>query len=469
MRSSSGGGKGEGGGQSARSSSGSSAFRSSGGGEASNRGSSSMSRSSQLRSSDRGDDNRGGENRSLSTRSSDSRSGQQQQSYFRGPTSDSNRSDRDSVRTARDFDRSDLNRSDVNRNELNRSSDRGTRDARESAANRDLNNFLNGRDNDRDRGDRGDRSDLSRSDRNRLDSDRNRLDNDRNRSDVDRNRISGDRNRVDGDRNRLNGDRNRLDGDRSRLAGNRDGDRNDWSRRVRDDWGRRDRDNLPFRYGWWNSYALNSWPIYSPWRYSRWQNRPYYWWGWTPATALTSWVVYGWDRPRYWVYGNGGNIWYQDDYVYYDGNRYLPADDYYQRVYDLAHSVPAINQADAENMDWKPLGVFAVIPEGRADSESSRTFQLAINRDGVIAGTYVDERNDEVHPVSGMVDRNSQRAAWVFADGKNPKTVFETSLFNLTKPEAQVMVHYGPHPDDAEVWNLIRLERPEASQVSINQ
>ena len=179
-------------------------------------------------------------------------------------------------------------------------------------------------------------------------------------------------------------------------------------------------------------------------------------------------MVYGWDRPRYWGYGPGSNIYYQDNYVYYDGNRYLPADDYYQRMYDLAHSVPAIDQAEAEQMDWKPLGVFAIVPENQDDSSSQRTMQLAVNKQGVIAGTYFSEQNNEVHPLSGMVDEKSQRAAFTFADGENEKTVFETSLFNLTKPESTLMVHFGPSQDETEVWRLVRIERPEASQVSTN-
>jgi len=254
--------------------------------------------------------------------------------------------------------------------------------------------------------------------------------------------------------NRVRDDRNRSVNDRNRF------DSNDWSRMgrvVTSDFARRD--VLPFSVGWWNNFPHDRWPASSPFLYSRWRDRPYYWWGTTPANRLlTNWFVFGWDRPRYWGYGPGANIYYQDDFVYYDGNRYAPVADYYQQVYDLAHSAPAIDPAQAEGIDWAPLGVFAA---ARNDSSQERTIQLAVNKDGVLAGTYFNPRNDTVHPLTGMVDGHSQRAAWTFADDEHKGIVFETSVFNLTKPESTVMVHYGPAANDTEVWQLVRLEQPE--------
>jgi hypothetical protein len=296
--------------------------------------------------------------------------------------------------------------------------------------------------------------------------DRDRREGDLSRRDGDRDRRDGDRRDID--RDRLTGDRNRFDGDRDRDRDRFDRDRNrgDWWRtadRIRSDWGRRDRDDFPFRFGWWDHHWNDRWPVYFPWRFAHWRDRPWYWWGWTPAPNLVTWFVWDWNRPRYWAYGPGGNIYYQDDYVYYDGDQYLPVDDYYQRMYDLAHSVPQIDPRDAEQMDWAPLGVFAAVPDGQANDASQRTLQLAVNRDGVITGTYYSGQRDEVHPVTGMVDERTQRAAWAFADGTNPKTVFETSIFNLTKSESTMMVHFGPGPGDTEVWHLVRMERPEGT------
>jgi len=262
----------------------------------------------------------------------------------------------------------------------------------------------------------------------------------------------------------------RRDGDRSRFSNNRvstdrDRDNGNWSRfsnNVRSDWSRRDRNDLPFVSGWWGNHG-NRWG-FSPFAYSRYRDRPYYWWGWTPAARLTDWFVFGWNRPRYWAYGPDANIYCQDDYVYYDGDRYLPVSDYYQQIYDLAHSVPKINDQEAQNMDWAPLGVFAVARDDQQSDESDRTIQLAVNKEGVLSGTFYDAKNGQAHPLTGMVDDHTQRAAWAFADDEQPKSVFETSIFNLTKPESTMMVHFGPRENDTEVWHLIRIERPEASQ-----
>ena len=281
----------------------------------------------------------------------------------------------------------------------------------------------------------------------------------------DRGDWDGDGSR-DGDRDRGNGD----DRDRNWSGFNRsDFDRYNNDRYSRDNWRgddvRRnwwrgyDRNNIPFRSSWWNGYYGDNWPVYSPYRYSRWSNRPNYWWGYTTAPLLTDWLVFGFDRPRYWGYGPSANIYYQDDYVYYDNRRTIPVNDYYQQIYDLAHSVPNISQSEAESMDWRPLGVFAV---GRdANAGSQRALQLAVNKDGVLTGTYFNRENGEVHPVSGMVDERTQRAAWAFADGTEKNLVFETALYNLTRDQSTMMVHYGPSASDTEVWHLVRLEQPD--------
>jgi hypothetical protein len=217
---------------------------------------------------------------------------------------------------------------------------------------------------------------------------------------------------------------------------------------------------VPFRYGWWDGYYGAGWPVYSPYRYSRWRNQPYYWWGYTPAAALTNWIVFGWDRPRYWAYGPGRDVYYRDNYVYYNNQRYQPANEYYDSLRDLAHSVPQISAEEAEQIDWKPLGVFALSREN--ESQSQRSMQIAVSKDGVLSGTYYNQQDGHVHPITGMVDDESQRAAWAFADGEHPEVVFESSLLNLTQPETTFMVHFGPAANQAEVWTAARLEQPES-------
>lgn len=128
-------------------------------------------------------------------------------------------------------------------------------------------------------------------------------------------------------------------------------------------------------------------------------------------------------------------------------------------MYDLAHSVPNISDAEAEQMQWNPLGVFAVHRPN--ESESTRAIQLAVSNDGVITGTYFNRNSNQVHPLTGMVDERTQRAAWAFADGEQKALVFETGIYNLTRDESTMMVHFGPSEKDTEVWQLVRLEQPE--------
>ncbi len=85
--------------------------------------------------------------------------------------------------------------------------------------------------------------------------------------------------------------------------------------------------------------------------------------------------------------------------------------------------------------------------------------QLAINKEGVIAGTFCNESTSSVRPVEGTVDKDTQRAAWAFADGKNADMVMETSIYNLTKDRTTALVHFGS--SQTQTWALIRLDEPE--------
>jgi hypothetical protein len=177
---------------------------------------------------------------------------------------------------------------------------------------------------------------------------------------------------------------------------------------------------------------------------------------------LDSWLAFGWNQPCYWDYGPGGYVYYNypSNEFYQGGQPYQPANTYYQQVYDLAHSAPELSKDDAAKSDWLPLGVFSLSKEGK--KEENWTVQLGVNKQGVLSGTYYNQANDGAHPLVGMVDKTTHKAAWYFADGSSDKMVFETSVDNLTEPQSTVMVHFGP--GDAGVWQMVRLERPEASE-----
>ena len=62
----------------------------------------------------------------------------------------------------------------------------------------------------------------------------------------------------------------------------------------------------------------------------------------------------------------------------------------------------------------------------------------------------------EKSPISGQVDKKTQRVAWKI--GSN-NTVLETSLQNLTQDVAGCLVHFGA--DITQTWLLVRLKQPE--------
>ena len=104
--------------------------------------------------------------------------------------------------------------------------------------------------------------------------------------------------------------------------------------------------------------------------------------------------------------------------------------------------------------DWKPLGVYALV---QGDQKSSNNlFQLALDKNGVIRGNYYDGVMDTTTEVYGSVDKKTQRAAWTI--GKTKDRVFEAGVYNLTQPEAPVLVHFGP--DKTQQWLLVRVEQP---------
>ena len=187
--------------------------------------------------------------------------------------------------------------------------------------------------------------------------------------------------------------------------------------------------------------------------------RPGHWWRWATAGAITGWVASRWSQPVYYQYGSGGNVYYQDNTVYVNGEEYGSAEEYYTDTSQVAESVPEMTDEQAEQLEWMPLGVFAITAEGV--NASSMFLQLAVSKEGIIAGTFYNESTDVTHPVEGMVDEKTQRAVWRAADGTNDDLIMETGIYNLTKESAEVLVHFGP--EQTQEGLLVRMEEPESS------
>jgi hypothetical protein len=100
------------------------------------------------------------------------------------------------------------------------------------------------------------------------------------------------------------------------------------------------------------------------------------------------------------------------------------------------------------------LGVFALLHQEKGDPVIF--FQLSVDKDGVIAGTYYNQISGVSKSVQGLVDKKTQRAAW-YAENKR-ETVFETGIYNLTKNQTKILIHFGT--SRTQTWLLVRLKEP---------
>lgn len=108
--------------------------------------------------------------------------------------------------------------------------------------------------------------------------------------------------------------------------------------------------------------------------------------------------------------------------------------------------VPA-NQSQDPSEQWMPLGTFAILQD-EEKGESSQVVQLAMNRGGIVRGNLYDQKTDELVPLEGAVDQETQRVAFRIAssetdDKSNDGQVFECGLWNLTQDSLPVLLHKG--------------------------
>lgn len=218
----------------------------------------------------------------------------------------------------------------------------------------------------------------------------------------------------------------------------------------------------------WNNVNgnFNHWGYYD---HNWWNNHPYYWynrywgdnwaWGWTGWGDLGGW--WGMDvdtEPVYYDYGN--NITYQGDQVYYGSQPLESTDTYYTQAQALAQTAPPTPTApvsDAEQKknvnSMKPLGVYALVSGDQSDS--SQLFQIAVDKKGIIRGTYFNQVTNLSKPISGAVDKKNQRACFTI-DG-NKSVVYDTAIGNLLKQSSPILVHYSK--SNTQQLTLVRLKK----------
>ncbi len=203
---------------------------------------------------------------------------------------------------------------------------------------------------------------------------------------------------------------------------------------------------------------FHDWGIYGHGWYGR---HPGAWYaaGWAAGAAweactwraLGNWFGYAADAtPVYYDYGT--NVTYENDIVYVGGQATGSAADYYQQAQTLAGADGG--DVASNEKDWLPLGVFALSRSGH--DNATVVIQLAVNKQGIIRGNDTDTFSDNPMPIHGSVDKKTQRVA--FTVGNNTTTVLEPGLYNLTKDEAPVLIHFGK--DRTEQWMLVRHTQP---------
>jgi hypothetical protein len=208
-----------------------------------------------------------------------------------------------------------------------------------------------------------------------------------------------------------------------------------------------------------STYVRTSVSTYPCFRPNWYRNNPGVWYaaGWASANAVwryPAWpalVDYGYPAtPVYYDYGD--NVVYQTENVYVNGEPVGTPQEFSQQASELAETG---KKAEAPKTDeWMPLGVFAMV---QGDEQTSNNiFQLALNKKGVLRGTYYDAVTDVTYPLAGAVDPKTQRAAWTVGDRKTP--VYEAGIANLTKEATTMMVHYT---ERSSQFTLVRLEEPK--------
>jgi hypothetical protein len=177
------------------------------------------------------------------------------------------------------------------------------------------------------------------------------------------------------------------------------------------------------------------------------------WWRAATVVGVAGWL--GWRaNPYYYDYypSDDGYYWgYSDTYGTTAGSTIAPQ--------TYAQQTQAIDTGaqQQENGDWMPLGVFAISKEGESVAAPNMYVQLALNKEGAIAGTFYNATTDQSHEVEGIVDKNSQRVVWKGVDNDNSPVV-ETGIYNLTQSEAPAQVYFT----DGRIENIMLVRVDES-------
>jgi hypothetical protein len=191
-------------------------------------------------------------------------------------------------------------------------------------------------------------------------------------------------------------------------------------------------------------------PGYKNWFNNQFNNGHHYnpnipnlnWWQTPNWNALNGWVSGDWSTPTYYSYLDQGDV---QPYVIEDMPPPPPQ--------------PVAQAAPTTSQDWIPLGVFAAGKDVAQAPYSNMFVQLALSKDGEVAGAYYNAATDELHPLEGTLSKQTQVVGWTVAD--NPDSpLMQTGLYNLAQDETPVQLRF-PN-DTTQTWFLVRLQDSES-------
>lgn len=159
----------------------------------------------------------------------------------------------------------------------------------------------------------------------------------------------------------------------------------------------------------------------------------------------------GYGTPVYYDYGN--TVYYEGDNVYYGDEVVATADEYAEQAQEIVASVPEV---DPDQVEWMPLGIFALTQKEGSAEDATLFMQLAISKEGIIAGTFQNTATDKSTEVQGTINTKSQRAAWGPIGEDWP--IMETGINNLTENEAGALLHFAD--GQTQQWEMNRLDEP---------
>jgi hypothetical protein len=169
---------------------------------------------------------------------------------------------------------------------------------------------------------------------------------------------------------------------------------------------------------------------------------------------VTGWLVSDFSSPPVY-YDYGTTLYYEGDNVYYNDQVVATADEYADQAQAIVAAVP--EDVNPDDVQWLPLGVFALTQKEGSVEDATLFMQLAISKEGIIAGTFQNTATGESKEVEGTIDEESQRAAWGPVGEQWP--IMETGIYNLSENEAGALVHFGD--GQTQQWQMTRLDEQQ--------